>query len=74
MFQSTWEKLFHRKRMVKHDRKIKFTTQISKLEAGGKPSTKFPPERLVDGLPPASSLEILVVNLIFRSCLTIRFR
>ena len=48
MFQSTWEKLFHRKRIVKHDRKIKFTTKISKLEAGGKPSTKFPPERLVE--------------------------
>ena len=48
MFQSTWEKLFHRKRIVKHDRKIKFTTKISKLEAGGKPSTRFPPERLVE--------------------------
>ena len=27
---------------------MKFTTKKNKLEAGGKPSTRFPPERLVE--------------------------
>ena len=60
MFQSTWEKLFHRKRIVKHDRKIKFTTKKNKLEAGGKPSTRFPPDGLVEHSPACSERVIRV--------------